>query len=94
MVKNPPANAGDIRDAGSVPDSGRAPAGGRGSPLQCSCLENPTDREAWRATGPGVTESRTYLRDSAPSTLVNKIPRFRVFYPNTPFPQILAIFSR
>ena len=49
-VKNPPANAGDIRDSGSIPGSGRSPGGGHGNPLQCSCLENPTDREAWRAT--------------------------------------------
>ena len=41
VVKNPPANAGDARDAGSVPGSGRSPGGGHGSPLQYSCLENP-----------------------------------------------------
>ena len=39
VVKTPPANAGDVRDAGSVPGSGRSPAGGNGNPLQCSCLE-------------------------------------------------------
>ena len=44
MVKNPPANAGDIRDSGSIPGSGRAPRGGHGNPLQYSCLENPMDR--------------------------------------------------
>ena len=43
VVKNPPANAGSIRDAGSIPGSGRCPGRGHGSPLQCSCLENPTD---------------------------------------------------
>ena len=41
MVKNPPANAGDIREAFLIPGSGRSPGGGHGSPLQCSCLENP-----------------------------------------------------
>ena len=41
VVKNPPANAGDIRDAGLIPGSGRPPGGGRGNPLQYSCLENP-----------------------------------------------------
>ena len=46
MVKNPPANAGDIRDVGSTPGSGRSPGGGHGNPLQCSCLENPMDRGA------------------------------------------------
>ena len=44
VVKNPPANAGDIRDAGPIPGSGRSPGGGHGSPLQYSCLENPMDR--------------------------------------------------
>ena len=46
-VKNPPANAGN---AGSVPGSERSPGEGNGNPLQCSCLENPIDRGAWRAT--------------------------------------------
>ena len=41
MVKNPPANAGDIRDVGLIPGSGRSPGGGHGYPLQYSCLENP-----------------------------------------------------
>ena len=47
VVKNLPANTGDLRDTGSVPGSGRSPGGGYGNPLQYSCLENPTDREAW-----------------------------------------------
>ena len=46
VVKNPPANAGDVRDAGSLPGSGRSPGGGDGNPLQCSCLENLLDRGA------------------------------------------------
>ena len=46
VVKNPPANAEDIRDSGSVPGSGRSPGRGHGNPLQYSCLENPMDREA------------------------------------------------
>ena len=46
VVKNPPANAGDITDAGSNPGPGRSPGGGRGNPLQYSCLENPMDRGA------------------------------------------------
>ena len=50
MVKNPPANARDIRDADSVPGSGRFPGGGHGNLLQCSCMENSMDRGAWRAT--------------------------------------------
>ena len=55
MVKNPPANAGDIRDAGLE----RPPGGGHGNPLQYSCLENPMDREAWEATVHGVVKSWT-----------------------------------
>ena len=57
MVKNLPANAGDIRDPGSIPGLGRSPRGGHGNPLQYSCLENPMDRGAWWATVHGVTES-------------------------------------
>ena len=50
MVKNPPANAGDIRYIGLIPGSGRSLGGGHGNPLQYSCLENPIDRGVWRAT--------------------------------------------
>ena len=59
MVRNPPDNAGDIRDIGSIPSSGSSPGGGDGNPLQYSCLENPMDRGAWRAAVHGVTESDT-----------------------------------
>ena len=45
VVKNPPANAGDARDAGSISGSGRSPGGGHGNPLKYSCLENPMDRQ-------------------------------------------------
>ena len=60
-VKNLPANAGDIRDAGLIPGSGRSPGEGHGNPLQCSCLENPMDRGAWRATVHRVAKSQTRL---------------------------------
>ena len=43
VVKNPPANAGDLRYLTSIPGSGRSPGGGHGNPLQYSCLENPVD---------------------------------------------------
>jgi len=52
VVKNPPASAGDVRDAGSIPGSGRSPGGGHGNPL-----EDPMDRVAWRVTVHGVTKS-------------------------------------
>ena len=50
MVKNPPANAGDIRDGDSVPELGRCPGRGNGNPIRYSCMEHPMDRGAWRAT--------------------------------------------
>jgi len=50
VVKNPPANEGDVRDAGSILRSGRSPGGGPANLLQYSCLENPMDRGAWQAT--------------------------------------------
>ena len=43
MVKNSPADTGDIRDVGSIPGSERSPGGGHGNPLQYSCLENPKE---------------------------------------------------
>ena len=61
VVKNPPANAGDVRDASSIPGSGRSSRGGHGNPLQYSCLENPMDKGAWWTTVHGVAESQTGL---------------------------------
>ena len=58
MVKNSPANAGDIKGMGLVPGLGRSPGGGHGNPLQYSCLENPMDRGAWQVTVHGVTGHR------------------------------------
>ena len=49
VLKNPPANAGNIRDAGLIPGLSRSPEGGCGDPLQYSCLENPMARGAWWA---------------------------------------------
>ena len=62
VVKNLPANAGDLRDAGLIPGSGRCPGGGHGSPLQYSCLENPMERGAWGATVHGVAKSWIQLK--------------------------------
>ena len=59
MVKNPPANAGDVKDAGLIPGSRRSPRGVHGDPLQYFCLENPMDRGAWQATVRMVTRSWT-----------------------------------
>ena len=57
-------SASNARDPGSIPGSGRSPGGGHGNPLQYSCLENPVDRGAWRATVLGVTKSQTRLSNS------------------------------
>ena len=65
MVKNPPANTGDV---GSIPGSGRSPGEG-GNLLQYSCLENPTDRGAWKAT---VMESQRVRRDLGTKTQKKK----------------------
>ena len=62
VVKNPTANAGDLRDVGSIPGLERSPGEGHGYPLQCSCLENPMDRGAWWATVHGITKSQTRLK--------------------------------
>ena len=61
IIRNPPANAGDVRDVGSIPGSGRCPGEGHGNPLQYSCLENPMDRGVWWATVHRVTKSQTQL---------------------------------
>ena len=59
-VKNLPAVQ---ENPSSIPGPGRSPGTGNGNPLQYSCLENPMDREAWRAADHGVAKSRTRLRD-------------------------------
>ena len=59
MVKNLPANAGDVRGVGSISGSGRSPGGGHGNPLQYSCLENLMDRGAWWAILHKVSKSWT-----------------------------------
>ena len=63
VVKNLPANAGDLGDTGLIPGLGRSPGEGNSNPLQYSCLENPMDRGTWKATVHGVTKSWTWLSD-------------------------------
>ena len=58
MVKNLPANAGDVRDSGSIHGLGRSPGVGNGSQLQYYCLENSMDRGAWWAIGHEVAKRR------------------------------------
>ena len=59
VVKNPPANTGDVRGTGSIPGLQRSPGGGLDNPFQYSCLENPMDRRAWQATIHRVAELDT-----------------------------------
>ena len=61
VVKNPPANAGDVRNTGLISGLGRSPGEGCGNQLQYSFLENPMERGAWRATVHRVAKSQTRL---------------------------------
>ena len=61
VVKNLPANAGDIRDSGLIPESGGSPGEGNGSPLLYSRLENPMDGGVWRATVHTAADGQTWL---------------------------------
>ena len=62
VLKNLPANAGDVRDVGSISGFGRSSGGGHGDQPQYSCLENPMGRGAWWATVHGITKSQTRLK--------------------------------
>ena len=57
VVKNPLANAGDIRDVSSIPGLEGSPRGGHGNPFQYSCLKNPMDRGAWQVLVHRVAQS-------------------------------------
>ena len=59
VVKNLPANGGDVRDMGLIPELGRSPGEGNGNPLQYSSLENSMDRGDCWATVHGATKSQT-----------------------------------
>ena len=59
MVKNLPANVGDVRDVGLIPGLGRTPGGGHGNPLQYSCLGSSIDRGAWQVMVLRDTKSQT-----------------------------------
>ena len=69
MVKNLSANA---RDAGTIPVSGRSPREGNGNSLWYSCLENPMDGGAWRATAQGAKKSRTQLKQLSGSSIMQE----------------------
>ena len=61
VVKNSPANAGDIGDVGLIPGMERSLGGGNGNPLQYSCLENAVDRGAWWAIVYRIPQGQTWL---------------------------------
>ena len=68
VVKNPPANSGDLGDMDLIPGSGRSPGVGNGNPFQYSCLENSMDRGAWQVMVHGVSKSWTRLRTHTTTT--------------------------
>ena len=68
VIKNSPANAGDIGNAGSIPGLGRCPGRGHGNPFQYSCLENPMGRGAWQATIHRGAKSWTRLKQLSKHT--------------------------
>ena len=70
VVKNLPTNAGDTRDLSLIPGSERSPGVGNSNPFQCSCLGNPMDRGAWRATVHEVAKSRTRLQQLSTHTRI------------------------
>ena len=71
MVKNPPASAGDVRDAGSIPGLGTSPGGEYGNSLQYSCLENPIHRGAQWVTVHRVAKSWTRMKQLSTPTGIN-----------------------
>ena len=73
MVKNPPASAGEARDAVSILGTGRSSTVGNGNPFQYSCLENSMDRGDWQATVHGVTKNWTQLSMHAIKGKTNKL---------------------
>jgi len=77
VVKNPFANAGDIKDGGSIPGLGRSPGEGKGNALRYSCLGNPMDRGAWWATVHRVAESCPRLKQLNTHTQEGPMPSSR-----------------
>ena len=70
LVKNSPANAGDMRDTSLIPGMERSPGGGHGNPLQYSCLENPMDREAQCPTHQRASKTWAQLKQLSTHALL------------------------
>ena len=98
VVKNLPANAGDLRDAGLIHGLGRSLGGGHGNPLQYSCLENPMDRGAWQATVHRVAKSWTWLKQlsthTCTSQTISKILKRRDCFPNSLYKAIITLITK
>ena len=90
VVKNPPANAENAREAGSIPGSERSPGVGNGNPLQYSCLENSMGRAAWQATVYGVAKSQAWLSTHALIHLVGSEVCF-CYSISVKFPNLLTV---
>ena len=73
VVKNPPADAGDVRDTGSNPGLGRSPERGRGNPHLYSFLENPMDSRAWQVTIHRLAQSRAQQKQISIRNTLNNI---------------------
>ena len=73
MGKESACSAGDAGDMGSIPGSGRPPGGGHSNPLQCSCLEIPMGRGAWRATAHGAESDVTEASEHSTAHAVKYI---------------------
>ena len=93
MVKNPPASAGDARDAGLNPGTEEFPGGGDGNPHQYSSLENSMDRGAWWVTVHGVPKSRIGLSDWA-QVMWCPLPSPHLFPLEQPLLQFFSFLSR
>ena len=76
VAKNPPLNAGDVRDAGLAPGLGRSPGGRHGNPLQHSYLENSMDRGAWGAAVQWVAKSQTRLKRLSRHTCTQALNKY------------------
>ena len=79
VLKNPPANAGDIRDLGLTPGPRRSPGGGNGNPLQYSCLENPMDTQACLATVHSVRKYQTRLKQLSTPLYTEKASKKKIY---------------
>ena len=84
VVKNLPANAGDITDSGLIPGSGRSPGRGHGNLFQYLCLEYPMDRGAWQATVYSIAKSRTQVKELSMHTKAFSTLNKKTFFDSAP----------